>query len=395
MYPQPRLPTCLMVGLLATLGACADPCGEAGTTCTVLGTGAAGFDLNEPDALRSPVYAPMDVAVRDGASNEFFVADWNNHVIKHVLDDTVEIIVGTDFTGDGDLPNNERVSPGVPGTDVSLNHPTSLEWNPVTGRLLLPSWHNHRVREWNPETGNSLVVASNTAFDDGNGANAGFAGDGGPAADALMAFPNSITIDPSDGSFWLLPQRNGRIRKVAADYSLIQSVAGNGLEGYTGDGGPALEASFLFWPYADLQPEPGGAIEYDGEALIYIADTSNHVIRVFDTVAGTIDTLDGTGTQTMAGGACDKEALCYPRDVELGPDGRLWVADAGNHVIRVIDLDTGEMSTAVGTFSAGNGEDGLPPLETALDRPHGIDLADDGSVLIADTYNHRIRKVNP
>jgi hypothetical protein len=391
-YP---LSTCLAVALASTLGACGDPCGEAGTTCLVLGTGSPGMDMTQTLASRSPLYGPMDVETRDGSADEFFVADWNNHQIKLVTGDEVEIVVGTDFIGDGDHDLGERVAPGVPGTTVAINHPTSMTWNRKTQRLLLPSWHNHRIREWNPTTGDSLVVAANTETDEGNGANAGFAGDGGPAADALMAFPNRITVDPVDGSFWVLPQRNGRIRKIEADFSMINTVAGDGGNAYDGDGGPALEATFFFWDPNDLQPEPGGSIEFDGEHTIYVADTANHVIRVFDMEADTVTTLPGTGTQAMTDGVCQSDALCLPRDVAVGPDGRLWIADEGNHVIRVYDLDSGEMSTVVGTFSAGPGETGLPALETALDRPHGIAVADDGTLLIADTYNHRVLKVIP
>ncbi|MCB9690081.1 MAG: hypothetical protein H6738_24380 [Alphaproteobacteria bacterium] len=373
-----------------------DGCGTvSGTTCTVAGTGEAGAIEGESDPLKSPLYGPMDVAIRDGA-DDFFIADWNNHKIRLIHDGVASVAVGTRFLGDGDPDFQERVAPGVPGTEVALNHPTQLEWNPVTGKLLLPSWHNHRIREWTPETGYSLVVAANTDIDDGNGANAGFAGDGGPAADALMAFPNSIAIDPDDGSFWFVAQGNLRVRWIASDYSLIDTFAGNGTRDYTGDGGDPLDASFHFWVADDLQPEPAGAVEYDpGRHVLYVADVCNHVIRVIDLASDTIDTLAGTGAQTMPNGACDPDALCFPRDVEIGPDGRLWVADEGNHVIRVIDPDTGVMETVVGTFSQGDGEDGLPALETALDRPFGIDIADDGTLLIADTYNHRIRKVIP
>ncbi len=377
-----------------TLMGCQDPCDEAGTVCSVVGTGSAGNNDQETRADRSPLYGPMDVVVIEGA-HDFVVVDWNNHRIRRVTDNAMSTLIGTEFLGDGDPDFQERVAPGVPGTTVALNHPTQAEWNPVTGKLLVPSWHNHRVREYTPETGNSLVVCANTDISDGNGANAGFAGDGGPAADALMAFPNSIAVDPTDGSFWLLAQRNGRIRKVAADYSLIDTVAGTGEAGYGGDGGDPLDASFDFWTLDDLQPEPSGAIEFDGEHTLYVADTSNHVIRVIDTDANTIETLPGTGSQDMPGGACSADALCFPRDLELGPDGLLYIADTNNHVIRAYDLANQSMATVVGTFEQGDGVDGALALDVQLDRPQGIDLAPDGTLLIADTYNHRVRRVTP
>ena len=385
--------TALVSAALFLVG-CGPPCDDPGRVCTVSGTGSPGNDEAEHRADRSPLYGPIDVAVWTGP-DDFFIGDWNNHKIRHVQDGTVETIVGTTFLGDGDPDFDERVAPGVPGTEVALNHPTQLEWNAVTGKLLLPSWHNHRVREWTPETGNSLVVCADTDITDGNGANAGFEGDGGPAADALMAFPNSIAVDQSDGSFWLLDERNHRIRKVAADYSLIDTIAGSGDVGFAGDGGDPMEASFFFWPREDLQPEPAGAIEYDdANHLLYVADSSNHRIRVLDLAAGTIDSLD-LPEQTMPGGACDPDALCSPRDVELGPDGRLWIADTGNHVIRVYDPTTGDLETAVGTFEQADGEEGSLALECSLDRPYGLDITDDGTLLIADTYNHRIRRVTP
>lgn len=404
--PRPLAAVTLLAVLAPGLGACtagggedsgagAVVCTEPGTVCTVSGTGSPGSDPTTDVAVESPLYAPVDAAFWEDSS-DFFVADWNNHKIRLVEDGTVRTIVGTDFLGDGDPDFDEREAPGVPGTEVALNHPTSMEWNPVTGRLLLPSWHNHRVREWDPATGYSLVVCADTDITDGNGANAGFAGDGGPAADALMAFPNSIAVDAATGDFWLLPQSNNRVRWVAADFSLIDTVAGDGERDYTGDGGPALEASFHFWYAEDLQPEPAGAVEYDDDnGLLYIADTVNHVLRVMDVQTGLIDTVPGTGEQTLPGGECDREALCFPRDVELGPDGRLWIADEGNHVIRVYDPATQTMETAVGTFEAGDGGEGDLGPDTALDRPHGVDVAPDGTVIIADTYNHRVRMMLP
>lgn len=389
-----RLALPLLAAAVALTG-CADACKDSGTMCVVAGTGSPGVDA-ETRATRTGLYGPMDVAAISGP-DDFAIGDWNNHRIRRVQDGHISTLVGTDFLGDGDPDFEERIEPGVAGTEVALNHPTQLEVHPDGDRILLPSWHNHRIREYDLETGNSLVVCANTAIDDGNGANAGFAGDGGPAEDALMAFPMSIAIDPDTGDFWFVAARNERVRFVTADYSFIDTIAGNGEAAYTGDGGDPLEASFYFWDHDDLQPEPAGAIEYDPEReLLYVADTSNHAIRVIDLGANTIDSLD-TGVQSAVGpnDACDTEALCFPRDVELGPDGLLYVADANNHVIRTIDPDSGAMEVVAGTFEAGEAEDGVLATEGGLEHPHGIDITDDGTLLIADTYNHVIRKVTP
>ena len=364
------------------------------TVCRVAGTEAAGAIENETHALRSPLYAPMDVAVFTH-SDDFIIGDWNNHKIRRVQDGVMHTIVGTQFLGDGDPDFQEREAPGVDGTTVGLNHPTSMEWSPATGKWIIPSWHNHRVREWDPETGLSLVVGADTDVNDGNGANTGFEGDGGPAADALMSYPKSIAVHPDTGDFWLLDQRNNRIRWVASDYSLIETIAGAETVGFEGDGGPATDAKFYFWVPEELQPEPSGAVEYDPDRNhLYVADTSNHRIRVIDLETGIIDSLATGPEQTLPGGECDPDALCFPRDIEVDGDV-LYIADTNNHVIRVLDLETGDFDVVAGSFEAGSTELNADALTVMLNTPHGIDVAPDGSLLIADTYNHQILRVLP
>lgn len=387
----------------ASLTGCPAPdCDTAGNVCTVAGTGEYGLN-DEAAATAATLYKPMDVIAVPASVGAFVIADWNNHKYRLVDGDgTIRTIVGTQFLGDGDPDFQERIAPGFPGTECALNHPTSGEWNPVTNRLMLASWHNHRIREYDPATGLSLVVCADTAVDDGNGANAGFAGDGGPCGDVLMAFPQSIAIR-DDGDFYWWAHKNRRIRKATGDYSLVETIAGTGELGYTGDGGSPLDATFNDWDPVDLQPEPNGAIELseDGNTL-WVADSSNHAIRAIDLANDVITSLPGTGTQTKTqwdpdeGGACDPTALCSPRDIELGPDGRLYIADTYNHVVRAYELATDTMEVVAGVLgTAADGSDGVPATESELHMPYGIDFAEDGALLIADTFNSRIRRVTP
>ena len=368
-------------------------CEEApGTVCRLAGTGAPGAIEGEEVATKSPLYAPMDVA-SGPLPGGFMVADWNNHKIRWVDEGRMTTVIGTAFLGDGDPDFQERIPPGVDGTQVALNHPTSVEWNPATERWLMPSWHNHRIREYDAETGLSLVVAADTDITDGNGANSGFAGDGGPASAALMSYPSSIAVDHATGDFWFIDQRNNRLRWVSADFSLIETVSGGADAGLAGDGGPVEDARFFFWIPEELQPEPSGAVEFDGERRrLYIADTSNHRIRVVDLETSTINTLAGWPEQTLPDGACDPNALCFPRDVELHEDW-LYVADTDNHVVRRLSLVDGSTEVIAGQFQAGPTQENRPAIETGLSTPHGIDITPDGHLLIADTYNHQILKV--
>lgn len=378
----------LLIGLLA----CGDPCRDAGTICTVAGDGLAGYNGDAVPLDEARLYFPTDVTARPG-TDELYVTDWNNEKIRRIGDGVISAAVGADLPGDGAPGGGDRVDPGAPGTATSLNHPVQSEFGP-DGRLYISAWHNHKIRRWDPEIDAVRIVVANTDPDDGNGANAGFGGDGGLAEDALVWFPSSIAFAP-DGSYYFVDQKNLRIRHVDLD-GMIDTVCGCGDPGLI-DGMP-LEATFQFSEDpTSLQPVPGGAVETDADGIIYVADTWNHAIRRVDLEAGTVETIAGTGQPgyTGDGGAAVDAQIYAPVDVELGPDGRLYVADTQNHVIRAIDLEDGSIETVAGTGEEGMGEDGVLATESALNRPYGIEFAADGALLVADTYNSKIRRVTP
>ena len=170
-----------------------------------------------------------------------------------------------------------------------------------------------------------------------------------------------------------------------------------------------MEACFNFPMNAN--PEPGGALALDeAGGLLYVADSLSHVVRVVDLNAGTIALLAGTpGTSGLDNGDALAATFRNPSDLVL--DGRtLFIADSDNHAIRALDLDSGQVSTFAGTGTATcpydgdvavpqmcdeqhSGGDGGPAAEASLYRPMGIDLTLDGDLVIADTYNHRLRIV--
>ena len=116
---------------------------------------------------------------------------------------TLVTVIGTDFVGDGPYDESDQVPPGAPGTEVHLNHPTHIL--PLAdGTLLLTAWHNHKLRLYDPQTGLVQVIC---------GAGPGFAGDGGPARDALLSQPPQTVLGP-DGGLYILDQRNQRVRKI-------------------------------------------------------------------------------------------------------------------------------------------------------------------------------------
>jgi sugar lactone lactonase YvrE len=225
-----------------------------------------------------------------------------------------------------------------------------------------------------------------------SGAGPGFTGDGTPAIGALMNQPKSAVIS-RDGSMYVVDTRNFRIRRIDTT-GVITTVAGSATGGYAGDGGPPLDAQFKF-QMANDNPEPGGGLALDDQDRLYVVDTENHRIRRIDFAANVIETVAGNGVAGFGGdgGPATEASLAWPRDIAFGPDGRLYIADTDNHVIRAVDLGSGVITTVVGDGVARFGGDGGPPVAASLQRPWGIAFDGAGNLFVADTMNNRVRMV--
>lgn len=356
-------------------------CAEApGVACTWAGiTRDYGLNGDGRHRTKTRLYWPEDVEFApDGTP---YLLDWNNHLIRRVRsDDTIETVVGS-FVGDGPPNQEDLTPPGADGLTVSLNHPTDIQFLP-DGTLLFAAWHNHKLRTYDPSTGLVLVMC---------GKGAGYAGDGGPASGALFNQPKHIALAP-DGSIYVLDQRNFRIREIAPDQTM-STVVGTGVKGFGGDGGPPLDAQLDF--EAGGNPEPSGALALGPDGVLYVSDGLNHRIRKVDFASGTIETIAGTGAPGFSGdgGPATQAQIDNVRDLEMGPDGRLYLADSENDRIRAIDLGSGTIETVVGTGAEGTAGDGLPALEVELFRPFGIAFDAEGALYVSDTFNSRILKV--
>lgn len=357
---------------------------ESGHACTWIGypEGGEGYNGDGLHRRETQINQPMDLLFLDDGTPWF--TDFNNFLIRRVLpDDTIESMVGsTDpvFPGDGPL---DGIPPdGAMGSDWLLNHPTNLLQNP-DGSILVVGWHNHKLLTVDPDDGFVKVMC---------GGGAGFAGDGGPAAmGALFKQLNDASIDEA-GNIYILDQQNGRIRMIDAA-GVLSTIAGDGMLGYAGDGGPAMEAQFS-WARGSNPNPSGGILHHQGK--LYITDTEQHVIRVMDLATGMIDAFAGTGApgDSGDGGPALQAQLRAPRDLEIGPDGDLYFADTDNGKVRAIELATGTIRTVVGTGELGiDEEDGLLATDTKLRRPFGVAFDADGNLYVMDSLNHRILKV--
>ena len=212
--------------------------------------------------------------------------------------------------------------------------------------------------------------------------NPGSGGDGGPATEAEFRFPRSVALDPM-GNIYIVDVRDHRVRRIDAAGE-ISTFAGTGEDGYEGDGGPAIEAQLCY---------PSG-VATDADGNVYVADSWNHRIRKIDT-DGVITTVAGMGAPYSGGdgGVATEAQLAFPIAVALDAAGNLYIAEGTSHRIRRVDTE-GTITTFAGSGVPGHAGDGGMATLARLGYPAGIAVDPAGAVYIADSWNHRIRKVN-
>ena len=217
----------------------------------------------------------------------------------------------------------------------------------------------------------------------GNGKQ-GFVGDGGLALDAQLDYPFGVVRGP-DGCIWFCEYAGQRIRRIRQD-GKIETMAGNGMKGFEGDGGPALNASF------NLPHE----IRFDKAGHLYVVDMMNHAVRKIDAQTGVISTFAGTGRMGYSGdgGPAIEAQFNKPHSIQFGPDGQLYVCDIGNHVIRRIELTTNKVTTFAGTGKPGATIDGAPITGSPLNGPRSIDFDRQGNLWLATREGNQVFKMD-
>jgi trimeric autotransporter adhesin len=411
----------LQVMLVILVTGCSSSGGGGGGTAggliiaTWAGEGTQGYDGDGMDRTASWFNSPMEMTF--GPDGLAYIVDWNNHRIRRVKSNgTLETLIGLNLPGDWPCqnpadPNNCDIplNGTVAGTELGFNHPMDLVFAP-DGTAIIAAWHNHKVEKYNPSTGIVSIVAGQMV--------PGFTGDDGAGLDATMNFPDSIVID-ADGNILVSDERNNRVRRITNDTeNTITTVAGSSspatVSGYGGDSGPATAAVLALTAYNEAggsdNPPAGGGLAMDGEGNLYIADTFNHCVRKVipgpDGVIGKgdpaeelITTFAGMCGETQNGfsgdgGDATNARLNGPHDLDFGQDGRLYIADTNNHVIRAVNLTNRIIDLVAGTGgSKGFSGDGGVATEAKLNKPYGVAFDNEGNLYIVDRDNNRIRIV--
>jgi DNA-binding beta-propeller fold protein YncE len=324
---------------------------------------------------------------------------------------------------------------GGPAARALLNGPFDLAFD-AQGNLYFSDTFNHCIRR---VEGRSNIITTVAGCGE-----AGYSGDDGAATRARFHEPYGIAVDNA-GNIYAADRHNHCVRRVDAASGTVTTFAGNGSSGFSGDDGPASRAGMVEPNGLALDPEQkrlfiadvadhrvrvvdlasrvirtfagtgeamhsgdGGpaaasgihgarAVKVAADGTVYILERQGSTLRAVDPRAGIIRTVAGTGERGYSGdnGPATAATFDAPKELAIDREGNLLIVDTENHAIRRIDVRTGVVVTLAGSGRQGGDGDGGPARAAALDRPHGATVAADGSIYIGDTNNHRIRKLTP
>jgi len=376
------------IGIAMVVAACASDSSSPSapsTTAAAIPT----VETSPSKAAAAPTASPASYAgvgfVTVAPDGRLYTTDCGIGVVVEVTSSTTARLVAGSLGGfveearPSGGPEGLRFGDGGPATAASLVCPAGLAFDP-DGRLLIADHGHNRVRRVDADgTIETIVGAASPPY-----VNAGaFTGDGGPAVDASLDAPVGLTVDAT-GRLLIADRENDRVRVVTPD-GIIETIAGNGDGTFDGDGGPATGAS-LDYPLSTA---------VDASGNVFIADDNHNRVRVVRS-DGRIETVIGDGTFASGGdgGPAAKAQVNDPQGVVLDAAGNLYVAEYGGNRIRRIDPD-GIVTTIAGTGEATTKAPDGPALTTPLNQPGLLVIGPDGDIYTNDQQNGWIVRIDP
>ena len=270
-------------------------------------------------------------------------------------------------------PHTPAQTTTINATTIPLILPSAIVFD-AAGNLYIAETGNHVIRK--VDTLGHITTIAGTATQ-------GFSGDNGPATAAQLDSPQGLAL--STTTLYIADTHNHRIRAVDLTTNIITTIAGT-TPGFSGDNAAATSA------HLNLPT----AITLDATGNLYIADTANHRIRRIDATTGIITTIAGNGTQGFSGdsGPATAASIDSPTGLAVDSLNNLYLADTHNHRIRKITATTGLITTIAGTGTLGQSGDTAAATAAKLALPHGLTIDPQGNLYLADTANHRIRRID-
>ncbi len=333
--------------------------GETGIVTTAAG----GTSIHDGPSTEAFLACPSGLDI--GPDGQVYFADMQHDRVR-ALDmeaGTVRTVAGSGARALG--------GDNGPALDAGLYSPHDVSVD-SQGRVVIADTHAASVRRVDSDGTIQSIGGVGLAGDDG---------DGGPAISAAFTRIEAVAHAPNNDVY--VGDAVGRIRKIDAATGIVTTIAGNGIHGYSGDGGPATEARI----------GSPSAIRLDGDQNLYFADRDFHVVRRVDT-SGNISTIIGTGEAGVSSdGTLATEAMLYkPLGLEVLSNGEVFVADSRNNRVRLIDKN-GRLVTVAGSDEAGDAGDGGLATDARLNEPHGLRIYGNDILLISDYYSNRIKAI--
>lgn len=361
-----RVAECMALALLATLGCLPAVAQNAAQRAALarlsLARSGAQPDFTLPsgtgEASNFSLYFPVGLAF--DAAGDLYIADSGDNVILEVnLDGIVSAVAGTGMQGFG--------GDGGAASSALLDSPEGVAVD-SNSNIYIADTHNNRIRK---VSGGVITTIAGTGV-------VGYSGDGAAATLATLDYPTALAVDSSN-NIYIADTNNHCIRKITG--TTINTVAGNGSPGYSGDGGLAT--------LAGLDSPSGVAV--DSALNIYIGDTHNQRVRMVTFATGKISTLAGTGVKGFNGdGLATTAELALPTGVAAGGTGIVYVTDSDNNRIR--SISGGQITTIAGNGSEGYSGDSGTSTSAALDTPRAV-VVYGSTVVFSDTENQAVREV--